>query len=187
MSTKATELRKGNVIQKDNDLLLIIDYSHATPGNLRAVVQVKVKSLLSGQVTQFRPAASDNFDLAYLDRKKCQYLYAESNGDFVFMDEENYEQFPLSPNLVGEAMGYVKENQTIEVTFHESTPIGVELPPSVILEVTESEVAIKGNSATGVKKDAKLETGLSIRVPMHIDVGEKVKVNTSTGEFLGRA
>ena len=187
MSTKATDLRKGNVIQKDGDLLLIIEYSHATPGNLRAVVQVKVKSLLTGQVTQFRPAASDNFDLAYLDRKKCQYLYAESNGDYVFMDEESYEQFPLTPDLVGEAMNYVKESQTIEVTFHEQTPIGVELPPSVVLEVTESEIATKGNSATGVKKDAKLETGLTIRVPMHIDVGEKVKVNTQTGEFLGRA
>ncbi|MFT5051264.1 MAG: elongation factor P [Chlamydiales bacterium] len=187
MSTKATELRKGNVILKGEDLLLITEYSHATPGNLRAVVQVKTKSLLSGQVSQFRPAASDTFELAFLDRNMCQYLYRESNGDFVFMDDKSYEQFPLSPDLVGSYMGYVKESQSIEVTFHGQTPIGIELPTSVVLEVAEAEMAIKGNSATGVKKDAKLETGLAVRVPMHISVGEKIKVCTSTGDFLGRA
>ena len=187
MSTKATELRKGNVLQKDGDLLLITDYSHATPGNLRAVIQIKFKSLLTGQTSQFRPAAGDTFDLAYLDRKKCQYLYKEGNGDFVFMDEESYEQFHLSEEFAGDKMNYVKESQSVDVTFHEQMPLDIDLPPQVILEVTESEIAVKGNSATGVKKDAVLETGLKIKVPMHIDVGEKVKVSTDNGEFLGRA
>ncbi len=187
MSTKATELRKGNVLMKDDDLLLITDYNHATPGNLRAVIQIKYKSLLNGQVGQFRPTAGDSFELAYLDRKKSQYLYKEANGDFVFMDEETYEQFHLDPELVGDKMGFIKESSSVDVTFHETTPLGVDLPTHVVLEVTEAEAAVKGNSATGVKKDAVLETGLSIKVPMHIGVGETIKVSTDNGEFQGRA
>jgi elongation factor P len=187
MSAKATELRKGNVVLKDGQLLLITDYNHATPGNLRAVIQIKFRNLVTGQASQFRPAAGDSFEIAFLDHKKCQYLYRESNGDFIFMDEESYEQFPLPADLAAEKMGFVKESQTIEVTFHESTPIGVELPSSVVLEVAEAEAAVKGNSATGVKKDAVLETGLKIKVPMHIAQGEAIKVSTDTGEFMGRA
>jgi len=187
MSLKATELRKGTVLQKDGDLLLITDYSHSTPGNWRAIIQVKVKSLLTGQTSQFRPASGDTFETAFLDRNKCQYLYQEGNGDFVFMDQESYEQHHLPKDLVEESMLYVKESDVIEVTFHEGTPIGVELPPQVVLEITEAEMAVKGNSATNVKKEAVCETGLQIKVPLHIDVGEKVKVSTDSGDFMGRA
>ena len=187
MSVRATELRKGMVLVQGDDLLLITDYSHATPGNWRAIIQVKMKSLKTGQSSSMRPASGDSFEPAYLERKRAQYLYRESNGDYVMMDEENYEQFHLEADLVAEKMAYVKENQTVEVTFHESTPIDIDLPPSVVLEVVEAEAAVKGNSATGVKKDAKLETGLSIKVPLHVDVGDKVKVKTETGEFMGRS
>lgn len=187
MSARATELRKGNVILKDGDLLLITDYKHTTPGNLRAVIQVKVRNLVTGQVTQFRPAAGESFEIAFLDKRKCQYLYRESNGDYVFMDEQSYEQFHLSEELVGDRMGFVKESQSIDVTFHETTPIGVDLPNVVVLEVAEAEAAVKGNSATGVKKDATLETGLQIKVPMHIGPGDSVKVSTDNGDFMGRA
>lgn len=186
MSAKATELRKGNVLLKDGDLLLITDYTHTTPGNLRAVIQVKVRNLVTGQTSQFRPAASETFEIAFLDKRKCQYLYRESNGDYVFMDEQSFEQFHLPADLAADKMGYVTESQSIDVTFHESTPIGVDLPNVVVLEVTEAEAAVKGNSATGVKKDATLETGLQIKVPMHIGPGEKVKVSTDNGEFMGR-
>ena len=147
MSTKATELRKGMVIEK-GDLLLITDYSHATPGNWRAIIQIKTRSLLSGQTGQFRPAAGDPFDVAFLDKKRCEYLYKESNGDFVFMDAESYEQFPLSDDLVGEAMNFVRENASVEITFHDATPIGVELPSTVVLTVAEAEMAVKGNTAS---------------------------------------
>ena len=187
MSLKATELRKGNVIMKDGQLLLITDYSHATPGNWRAIIQVKVRNLVTGQNSQFRPAAGDSFDTAYLDRKRSQYLYQEANGDFVFMDEETYDQFTLSSELAGDRMLFIKENESVDVTFHETMPIDLDVPPMVVLEVTEAEAAVKGNSATGVKKDAVLETGLKIKVPMHVDVGDKVKVKTDTGEFQGRA
>lgn len=187
MNVKATELRKGMVLQKDGDLLVITDYSHSTPGNWRAIIQVKLKSLTSGQTTSLRPAASESFETAYLDRKKCQYLYQEANGDYVFMDEESYEQFHISAELGADTMPYVKESDSVEVTFHETTPIGIALPPSVILEITEAEMAVKGNSATNVKKEAVLETGLKIKVPLHINVGERVKVSTDNGDFMGRA
>ena len=187
MNVKATELRKGMVLQKDGDLQVITDYSHATPGNLRSVIHVKTKSLTSGQVSSFRPAAGDTFDTAYLDRKKAQYLYQEGNGDYVFMDQETYDQFHLPADLAADKMAFVKESDVIEVTFHEATPLGLALPASVVLEVTEAEMAVKGNTATNVKKDAVLETGHKIKVPMHIGVGERVKVSTESGEFQGRA
>jgi len=187
MNLKATELRKGVVLQKDGDLLLITDYSHSTPGNWRAIIQVKTRSLTTGHNGQFRPSAGEQFETAFLDKKKAQYLYKEANGDFVFMDEETYDQFNLPSELVGEKMSFVRENETVELTWHETTPIGIEIPTTVILEVTEAEQAIKGNSATGVKKDAVLETGYKIKVPMHVGVGDKVKVNTENGEFQGRS
>ena len=187
MAVKATELRKGAVIVDGQKLLLITEYNHHTPGNLRAVIHMKVKDLRTGVVSPMRLGSSDAFEVAYLDRKKAEYLYKESNGDYVFMDRESYEQFPLGEELVGDKMGFVKENTVVDVTFHETQAIGVELPASVTLKVTESEAAVKGNTATNVKKEAVLETGLKIKVPLHIQVGEMVKVSTADGEFQGRA
>lgn len=186
MGTRATELRKGHVIEKDGDLLLITEYEHRTPGNLRAIINIKVKSLTSGQVNSIRLSSGDVLDTAYLDKKKCQYLYKESDDSFVFMDSETYDQFPLTADLVGDQMGYVKENEEIEVTFHGTTPIGVALPTVVVLEVVEAEAAVKGNTATNVKKGAVVETGMEIKVPLHVNAGDKVKINTDTGEFQGR-
>lgn len=187
MTVRATEMRKGMVLLIDGQLLLITDYSHATPGNLRAVIQVKTKNLTTGQTSAFRPSASDSFETAFLEKKKCQYLYEEANGDYIFMDSETFVQYPLPRDLIQDKMAFVKESDEVQVTFHETTPLGLELPTNVVLQVTEAEMAVKGNSATGVKKDATLETGHSLKVPMHIDVGELITVNTDTGEFVGRA
>ena len=187
MGVRATELRKGQVIEKDGDLLLITDYEHKTPGNLRAIINIKTKSLINGQSNSMRLGSGDTLEVAFLDRRKSEYLYKEAHGTYVFMDSENYEQFELAEDLVGEKMGFVRENTTISVTFHGTTPIGVELPASVTLKITEAEAAVKGNTANTVRKDAVLETGLAIKVPMHIAVGEEVRVNTDTGEFQGRA
>lgn len=186
MSVRATDLRKGNVIEKDGDLLLITEYIHKTPGNLRAIIQIKTRSLMSGQAGAMRLSSSDTLEQAYLDRKKCEYLYRESNGDAVFMDSQTYEQFPLPSELVGDKMGFVKENEPVNVTFHGSTPIDMELPPTVVLEVTEAEIAVKGNTATNVKKDAVVETGMAVKVPLHIGVGDKIKIATDSGDFQGR-
>jgi len=187
MAVKATELRKGAVIIDGQKLLLITEYNHHTPGNLRAVIHMKVKDLRTGVVSPMRLGSSDSFEVAYLDRKKAEYLYKEANGDYIFMDQQSYDQFPLNEELVGEKMGFVKENTVVDVTFHEALAIGVELPSSVTLKVVESEAAVKGNTATNVKKEAILETGLKIKVPLHIHAGEMVKVSTVDGEFQGRA
>ncbi|QDV07583.1 Elongation factor P [Planctomycetes bacterium Poly30] len=187
MNLKATELRKGLVLIKDGQLQIITEYSHHTPGNWRAIIQVKTRNLQTGQNGSFRPAAGEQFEVAYLDKKKCQYLYQEANGNYCFMDAETYEQFQLEKEMAEDKMRFVRESDEIEVTFHETTAVSIELPPQVVLEITEAELAVKGNSATNVKKDAVLETGAPIRVPLHINAGEKVKVSTDTGEFMGRA
>ncbi|MFT5288443.1 MAG: elongation factor P [Planctomycetota bacterium] len=187
MAVRATELRKGQVIEKGDDLLLITEYTHKTPGNLRAIIQIKTKSLKTGQSNSMRLGSNDMMDVAYLDRRQCEYLYREGNGSYIFMDGETYEQFPLTVDFVGEKMGFVRENTIIEVTFHDSIPIGVELPSQVTLIVKEADAAVKGNTTSGVKKDAILETGLAIKVPIHIAAGEEIKVNTDTGDFAGRA
>jgi elongation factor P len=187
MGVKATELRKGVVIEKDGDLLLITEYMHHTPGNLRAVIHVKLKSLHNGANKEMRLNASESLEVAFLDKKPNEYLYREGTGGFVFMDQSTYEQVTIPAELIGEQMGYVKPNTSVVITFHGSTPIGLELPASVVLEVTESEIAVRGNTATNVKKEAVLETGLKIKVPIHISIGDKVKVRTSDGEFQGRS
>lgn len=186
MGVRATELRKGTVLEKDGDLLLITEYQHKTPGNLRSIIQIKTKSLVTGQTSSLRLGSGDVMDVAFLDKKKCTYLYKEGNGDFVFMDSETYDQFPLPNDLVEEKMGFVKENTEIEVTFHGTTPIGVEIGNSVVLEVTEAEEAVKGNTATNVKKDAVVETGMAVKVPLHVTVGDRIKINTENGDFQGR-
>jgi len=186
MGVRATELRKGTVIKKEDDLLLITDFTHLTPGKGQAIIHIKTRSLLTGTTGAIRSGSGDNFEVAFLDRRKSQYLYREGDAGYVFMDEETYDQFHLKPELLGDAMGYVKESSSIDVTFHDGTPIGVALPSSVELEITEAEIAVKGNTATNVKKDATVETGLKVRVPMHISAGDVVKISTETGEFQGR-
>ncbi len=187
MSMRATELRKGSVIQQDGQLLLVTEYMHHTPGNLRAIIHVKTRNLATGATSQMRLGSGDVLEVAYLEKRPCEYLYRDPHGHFVFMDTNSYEQFPISEDLIGERMAFVKENTSVDVTFNEQTPIGVELPGSVVLTVTETEPAVRGNTATNVKKDALVETGLRIKVPAHIAVGDAVKIRTSDGEFLGRA
>lgn len=187
MAVRATELRKGQVIQHEGQLLLITDYMHHTPGNLRAIIHIKTRNLTTGQTGQMRLGSSNSLEVAYLERKRAEYLYREASGHYVFMDSQSYEQFHVSDDLIGEHMGYVRENTSVDVTFHETQPIGVELPASVVLTVKETEPAVRGNTATSVKKDAVLETGLKVKVPAHIAVGESIKVRTADGEFIGRA
>ncbi len=186
MGVRSVDLRKGTVLEKDGDLLLITEYTHKTPGNLRAIIQIKTKSLVTGQSNTMRLASGDVMDVAFLDRRKSEYLYRESNGDYVFMNSEDYEQFALSNEFIGDKMGYVKENTEVEVTFHETRPIGVALPNTVNLRVVDAEQAVKGNTATNVKKGATLETGLEVKVPLHVVAGDLIKISTENGDFQGR-
>jgi elongation factor P len=187
MGTRATDLRKGMVLDQEGQLLLITEYLHHTPGNLRAIIHVKTRNLVTGQANAMRLASGDVLDTAFLEKKKAEYLYRDGHGHYIFMDSDTYEQFPLSEDVVGEKMGFVKENTTCEVTFHGTSPVDIELPTKVVLQVTEAEMAAKGNTATNVKKEAIVETGMMVKVPPHVSAGDMIKIRTADGEFQGRA
>jgi elongation factor P len=181
----ATDLRKGMVINHEGELYVIVSAKHITPGNKRGHVQAKMKSLEKGNTYAHKFRSTNDIDRAFLDSRGMEYLYPEGEA-FVFMDNENYEQMHLPAELVGDDMPYVKLNSQVKVTFHEGTPVSVDLPSSVVLEVTHTEPGFKGDTATNVTKPATLETGLEIRVPGYIKDGEQVKIDTRTGEFLER-
>lgn len=184
---KATDIKKGMVIRHDGQLYLVIDYEHITPGNWRAIHQIKMKSIKSGNQLNLRLGTSDTLEDVFLEKAECQYLYREGQTGFVFMNNENYEQFTLAADVIGEAKNFIVENSNVQVTFLEGLPISVELPSSVILKVVEAEDAVKGNSVTNLQKLAKVESGYELKVPLHIKVGDLVKIATETGEFLGRS
>jgi len=181
----ANDIRKGNVIIVEGDLFLCTEVTHRTPGNLRALVQAKLKNLRTGAIVQRKLSAQERIELAYLDRRSCEYLYREGSN-FVFMDSENYEQYHLNEDTVGEQMPFIVENTVVQVTFHEQTPISLDLPGSVELVIKHTEPGLKGDSVSNVFKPATLETGFELKVPNHISIGDRVKVSTQTGEFQGR-
>ncbi len=181
----ATDIRKGSVLILDGDLYVCTDFQHITPGNKRGHVQTKIKSLKSGQTVNRRFSAAERVDFAFLDKRTCEYLYRDGDH-YVFMDRENYEQYHLGADQVGAQMGYIVENGTAQVTFFEGSAISVDLPGSVELRVTHTEPGVKGDTVSNVFKPATLESGLEIKVPNHVNVGDKIKVSTITGEFQGR-
>jgi len=184
---RATEIRKGQVIEHDGQLLLITDYEHKTPGNLRAIINIKTRNIETGQAGSMRLGSGDQMNVALLDRKDAQYLYKEANGAFIFMDEETYDQFPLGPDLVGDKMGFVKENETVEVTYHNERPPGVALPPAVVREETEAEAAVKGHTANTVKNHSVVETVLEAKVPFHHKRAATIPIHPHTREPPSRS
>ena len=169
----------------EKQIYLVTDFEHRTPGNLRAFVQVTIKSLSTGKIIQVRYSATQDVELAHLDSKKAQYLYKDQEG-FHFMDLENYHTFPLAPEVVDNHQYFLKENMEIEILFHEDKPVQLNLPRQVILKVVDSPPAIKGDSVSNNNKPAVLETGLKISVPIFIEEGTMIKVDTKTGAYLGR-
>jgi len=181
----ANDIRKGNVLIMDGELFLATDVTHRTPGNLRALVQAKLKNLRTGTIVQKKLSAQERVEFAFLDKRNCEYLYRDGDN-YVFMDQQTYEQYHLNQDTVGEQMPFIVENTTVQVTFHEQTPISIDLPASVELNVQHTEPGLKGDSVSNVFKPATLETGLEIKVPNHINIGDRVKVSTVTGDFQGR-
>jgi elongation factor P len=182
----ANDLRKGTIISFRNQLWQAVEVTHRTPGNLRAFVQAKLRNLISGVHISERFASTDTIDQAWLDKKKCEYLYEDKQTGPVFMDSENFEQFSLPKDVLGEAMNYIPPNTVVEVTFHEGKPLTVQLPSSVELKIVETEPGVRGNTVSSVYKPATVETGLVVKVPMHINLGDVIRVNTESGEFLDR-
>ncbi|HZT80832.1 MAG TPA: elongation factor P [Gemmataceae bacterium] len=186
-SIEYTDVRKGQVIVGDDgQLYTVVDRDLNTPGNWRAILQLKLKNLKTGNVTMKRVRPEDKVEVAYLDRREMQYLYQDGN-DYVFMDNETYDQIHLNRDWVGDQMLYLKENDKCHVVFYEGKPISLDLPATVELEVKETEPSVKGATAAAQYKPAILETGLKITVPPFVGIGEKVQVDTRTGQYLSRA
>lgn len=183
---KANQVRKGQILVLDDALWVVTDYEFRKPGKGSSFNQIKCKHHTTGQQKSMRMSSDETLERAHLDRRSCTYSYADGDS-FVFMDDENYEQYFLGEAMVGEAMKYVRENQSITVTFYEGNPVAIDLPTAVVLLVTEAEVSAKGDTVTSEKKGAVCETGLEVRVPGYITDGEYIKISTETGEFLSRA
>lgn len=183
---KASELKRGMIIKDGGDLFIVIDIEHRTPGNLRAIYQTTLKNLLSGRLVNKRYSPADSVERADLESKKAQYLYKDHEG-YHFMDMANYETITLAEEMVGPSKGYLKENLEVEVDYYEHRPVTMELPVSIALKIKESAPGAKGDTSGRAMKPATLETGLVVNVPLFIDEGETILVDTRTGEYLGRA
>ena len=181
----SNDLKNGLVLNIDGQLWSVVEFQHVKPGKGPAFVRTKLKNVLSGKVVDKTFNAGVKVETANVDKRDMTYLYNDGEG-FVFMDKDNYDQFTLSPALAADAAQYLLENQDAVVALHEGNPIYVELPASVVLEVTYTEPGLQGDRSTGGTKPATLETGLQIQVPLFLETGTKVKVDTRTGDYLGR-
>ncbi|MCF6158972.1 MAG: elongation factor P [wastewater metagenome] len=181
----ATEIKKGTVIKLDNELYLVVDYQHVTPGNWRGMVQAKLKSLKQGNVIQKRFRSTDKLEDVFLDYRVMEYLYRDGDN-FCFMDTENYEQVLLPKEAVEDTIPYMTLNSQVRIAFYEGKAISIELPTSVTLKIVETDPGMKGDTVVNVYKPAKLETGLIVKVPLFINNGERIKIDTRTGEFISR-
>lgn len=180
------DVKPGMALQLGDGLFTIVDYQHVKPGKGKAFVRMKLKNLETGQVLDRTFRADENVDQAIIDRRDHQYLYQDDLG-FHFMNLEDFGQLALSGQDVGDAAAYLVEGMTASLSLYQGTPIGVELPASVEMEVTYAEPAVKGDTRTGATKPVILQTGIQIQVPLFVEQGDRVKVDTRSGEYLTRA
>ncbi len=180
------ELRKGVTIELDGKLYSILDYEHIKMGRGSAQVRMKLRDVRAGHTIERTFQAGERFPRARLERRTVQYLYEEDDL-YYFMDQETYEQTPVSKDLLADALSYLKEQMTLDLLTYEGEAIGIELPLSLELEITETGPSFKGDTAQGGTKPATLETGLVVQVPLFLNVGARVKVDTRTGQYVERA
>ena len=181
----AGDFRNGITIEIEGNVYQIIEFQHVQPGKGAAFVRTKLKNIKSGGVVEktFRP--TEKFENAHIDRADMQYLY--NDGDlYYFMDVNTYDQIPLSKDMVGDALKFVKENEMVKICSHKGQVFSIEPPLFVELEITETEPGFKGDTATGATKPATVETGAVVNVPLFVDQGDKIKIDTRTGEYLSR-
>lgn len=181
----AGDFRNGITFESEGNVYQIVEFQHVKPGKGAAFVRTKIKNVITGGVVEktFRP--TDKFPKAHIERKDMQYLY--NDGElFYFMDQETYDQIPLSPDQLGDALKFVKENDFVKILSFKGNVFGVEPPNFVELKVTETEPGFKGDTSTGASKPATLETGATINVPLFVDVDDVIRVDTRTGEYMER-
>jgi elongation factor P len=179
------DLKNGLVLNLEGQLWSVVEFQHVKPGKGGAFVRTKLKNVLSGKVVDKTFNAGTKVDTATVDKRDMQFLYKDGE-DFVFMDTSTYDQLHVSSATVGEASHFLLENQDAIVAIHDGTPLYVELPTSVVLEITYTEPGLQGDRSTGGTKPATVETGYEIAVPLFLETGTKVKVDTRTGDYLGR-
>jgi elongation factor P len=179
------DLKNGLVLNLDGQLWSVVEFQHVKPGKGGAFVRTKLKNVLSGKVVDRTFNAGTKVDTATVDKRDMQFLYKDGS-DFVFMDSNTYDQLHIGAGTVGDAANFLLENQDAIVAVHEGTPLYVELPTSVVLEITYTEPGLQGDRSTGGTKPATVETGYEIQVPLFLETGTKVKVDTRSGDYLGR-
>ena len=179
------DLKNGTVLDLDGQLWTVIWFQHHKPGKGNTVVRTKLKHVLSGKVVDRTFNSDTKIADAQVDRRDMQYLYFDGSN-WVFMDTSTYDQLSLDENVVGDAKNYLLEEQVVTVALHDENPLYIDLPASVELEITYTEPGLQGDRSTGGTKPATVQTGLQIQVPLFITTGEKVKVDTRTGDYLGR-
>ena len=183
---QATQLKRGMCIKHDNELYRVVEAQHKTPGNLRGLVQAKIRNLRNGSLSEHRFRSVDMVERAILDDEDMEFLYKD--GDmYHFMSHGTYEQMGLSEEVLGDAVGFLIPNIVIKVEMYEGKPVGIELPLNVEMTIVETEPAIKGASVANQNKPAKTETGLVVQVPPFIGEGDRIRVDTSTGSYIERA
>jgi elongation factor P len=180
------DLKNGMTLSIDGQLWNVVEFQHVKPGKGGAFVRTKLKNVMSGKVVERTFNAGVKVDVASVDKRDMQYLYREGE-DFVFMDTRDYDQPRIPAEIVGDASNFLLEQQTAVVAFNDGVPLYVELPAAVELTVTQTDPGVQGDRSTGGTKPATLETGAQVHVPLFISTGEKVRVDTRTGEYLGRA
>lgn len=182
----AGDFRNGITIELDGNIFQIIEFQHVKPGKGAAFVRTKLKNIVNGGVVEktFRP--TEKCPQAHIDRKEMQYLY-EDGGLYNFMDTENYDQIALNADTVGDTLKFVKENEMVKVCSYNGNVFAIEPPLFVELEITDTEPGFKGDTATGATKPATVETGAQVSVPLFVNQGDKIKIDTRTGEYLSRA
>ena len=180
-----TQFKPGMTIELDGTLFTILNFQHIKPGKGQAFVKSKLKNLKTGAITDknFRP--DEKIEMAHLDHRRMQYLYRD-HEDYIFMDTASFEQMSLSEAQIGDTSRYLKEEMTVEVSMYEGKPVAVELPIFVELKVVETVPGVKGDTATGGTKPAKLETGAAVQVPLFVNEGDTVKIDTRTGDYVTR-
>ena len=182
---QANDLRPGAAVLFSGQIYIVTDFEHHTPGNKRAFIQATLQSLKTGKIIQQRFSSTEEVEEANLESKPAQYLYHDQTG-FHFMDLEAYHTFALKDELIGDKKYYIKENEEVKIDFHDGNPVFLEIPNHVFLKIIESPPWVKGDSVSNNMKPAVSETGLKIQVPIFIEEGTVVKVDTRTGTYLGR-
>lgn len=185
-SIPATRMKKGMLIKIEQDLFRVLELQHVTPGNLRGFVRVKFRNIRNGALSDQKLRSEDTLDRATLDEREMQYLYKDGDS-YCFMDTTSYEQVHISDEALGDNVNYLKPEMAIKVEFYGEEPVGIEMPVTVDLVVTDTAPGIKGATASAQVKPATLETGLVVSVPPFVNTGDAIRISTDTGEYLSRA